>query len=145
MARKKTEDVEVYIPSTGEPSQKCEGSCFCGDTVFVALCHPTGIQFLFDNGKRRVKLNGNAANLIGEPKGVLPQGGFGLTEIARSDWEEILKTYGNMEIFKNGLCFAHEKKADVRAEADEKAELRHGREPIRIEDVKTEPVNSSEE
>lgn len=143
MARKKSDVADVYIPETGEPSQKCEGSFISGQTVLVALCHPQGIQFLFDNGKRRVKLNGNAANLVGQPKGILPQGGFGLTEISLDDWKAIQETYGNMEIFKNGLCFAREQRADIYAEADEKAELRHGREPVKIEDAKTAPAETA--
>ena len=129
---------EVYIPQTEEAKVQKKAGAATGNTVVVALCHPHGIQFILDGGKRRVKLNGNAANLAGQPKGILPIGGFGMTEISRADWEAIKATYGKMEIFKNGLCFAHEKRADVQAEADEKAELRHGREPI-----VTDPVDAT--
>lgn len=146
--KKKVEEVkqaDVYIPQTEaskSASSKVQGG---GNTVTVALCHPHGIQFILDGGKRRIKLNGNAANLAGQPKGILPIGGFGLTEIPEADWEAIKATYGKMEIFKNGLCFAHKKKSDTLAEADEKAELRHGREPINVEgddkDSKSDPVD----
>ena len=148
--RKKVEQVkpaEVYNPQAEVDkgsSSKVQGG---GNTVTVALCHPHGIQFILDGGKRRVKLNGNAANLIGQPKGILPVGGFGLTEISVDDWEAIKATYGRMEIFKNGLCFAHDKRNDTLAEADEKAELRHGREPIQVEgpeaESKTAPADMS--
>ena len=149
MARKKkieTQAADVYIPETAAAkSEKKAGATAGSNTVVVALCHPHGIQFILDGGKRRIKLNGNAANLAGQPKGILPIGGFGLTEISKADWEAIKATYGKMEIFKNGLCFAHEKKSDTLAEADEKAELRHGREPINVEgedkDSKSEPVD----
>ena len=145
MARRKAENVDVYIPETGEASQKTgEASCFSGDeTVVVALCHPQGIQFVLDGGKRRVRLNGNAVNLVGAPKGILPQGGFGLTTISKTDWDAIQATYGKMEIFKNGLCFAHGSRSDTLAEADEKAEVRHGREPVRVEDAKTAPADTA--
>lgn len=150
MARKKKIEtqavVDVYIPETAAAkAEKKAGATAGSNTVVVALCHPHGIQFILDGGKRRIKLNGNAANLAGQPKGILPIGGFGLTEIPASDWEAIKATYGKMEIFKNGLCFAHEKRSDTLAEADEKAELRHGREPIAVEgedkDSKSDPVD----
>ena len=137
---------DVYIPETAAAKdEKKAGAATGGNTVVVALCHPHGIQFILDGGKRRVRLNGNAANLAGQPKGILPLGGFGLTEIPVADWEAIKATYGRMEIFKNGLCFAHGKRADTLAEADEKAGLRHGREPVSVEgegkDCKSEPVD----
>lgn len=127
--------VNVYIPATGETKQvKCNmevAGAKPAKTVTVALCHPHGIQFIL--GKRRVVLNGNAANLAGLPKGSLPLGGYGLTVIDADDWAEIKRVYGNMEIFKNGLCFAHEARNDTLSEADEKAELRHGLEPVVVE------------
>lgn len=149
--RKKTAEqkpAEVYVPQT-EAAEKASSKPAQGggNTVTVALCHPHGIQFILEGGKKRVKLNGNAVNLIGQPKGILPIGGFGLTEISVSDWEAIKATYGNMEIFKNGLCFAHNKRNDTLAEADEKAELRHGREPVQVEgpeaESKTAPADMS--
>lgn len=102
------------------------------NTVVVALNRPTGIQFSMPDG-RKVLINGNAAHLRGEEKGVLPVGAFGLTTIDRDDWEYIKKTYGRMEVFENGLLFAAERKADAIDEAEEKAELRHGLEPINPE------------
>lgn len=122
---------EVYVPNAEDKKdhEKVQGS----GKIVVALCHPHGISFDVDGGKRRVVIKGNAANLFGQPKGVLPEGGFGLTEVAESDWEQIKKNYSDMEIFKNGLIFASDKKSDVLAEADEKAELRHGREPVSVD------------
>ena len=143
MAKKTNENENVYIPDAGSAAPK-GGAASGGDTVTVALCYPQGIQFLLDGGKRRVHLNGNAANLAGLPKGVLPRGGFGLTVIPRADWEAIKAAYGaRLPIFKNGLCFAHDSRADTIAEADEKAELRHGREPVAIDAAKTEPVDAA--
>lgn len=150
MSRDKKQKAEqaVYIPQTeSAEKQKVTQTAGSNGNVVVALCHPTGIQFLLDGGKRRVKLNGNAANLVGHPKGILPVGGFGLTEIPRSDWEAIKAHYGRMEIFKNGLCFAHDSRASVTAEADEKAELRHGREPVAVDGVEktavTDPADAA--
>ena len=141
--RKKDQQDSVYIPETQEDVQKA-GAGSNGNTVVVALCHPHGIQFLLDGGKRRVKLNGNAANLRGQAKGVLPVGGFGLTEIPEADWQAIQAAYGKMEIFTSGLCFASEKRRDVLAEADDKAELRHGREPVDVGALKTQPADMAE-
>lgn len=147
MAKKKnTEGTLVYIPKT-EAAEKAASAVFWdGETVLVALCHPQGIVFPLANNdgkKYRVKLNGNAADLIGKPKGVLPQGGFGLTTVKKTDWELIVATYGGMEIFKNGLCFAADDKASLMSEMDEKDEVRHGREPVKISDAQTEAVESA--
>lgn len=112
-------------------------------TVVVALNRATGIRFVMPDG-RKVLINGNAAHLRGKEKGVLPVGAFGLTTIAAADWEYIRKTYGGMEIFENGLIFAAERKADALDEADEKAELRHGIEPVDPENTATKPNDGKE-
>ncbi|MBD5417358.1 MAG: hypothetical protein HDR50_06810 [Desulfovibrio sp.] len=106
--------------------------------VAVALNRATGIQFSMPDG-RKVVINGNAAHLRGKEKGVLPVGAFGLTMVPATDWEYIKKTYGGMEIFQHGLIFAAERKADAVDEAAEKAELRHGIEPIDPENTTTKP------
>lgn len=112
-------------------------------TVAVALNRATGIQFAMPDG-RKVLVNGNAANLRGKEKGVLPVGAFGLTIIPSADWDYIKKTYGGMEIFQNGLIFASERKADAMDEAAEKAELRHGIEPVDPENTATTPGDARE-
>ena len=106
--------------------------------VAVALNRATGIQFAMPDG-RKIVINGNAAHLRGKEKGVLPVGAFGLTMVPAVDWEYIKKTYGGMEIFQNGLIFAAERKADAADEAAEKAELRHGIEPVNPENTATRP------
>lgn len=113
------------------------------NTVTVALNRATGIRFPLPDG-RAVLINGNAAHLRGREKGVLPVGGFGLTTIAADDWAYIKKTYGRMEIFENGLIFAAERKADAAAEAAEKANLRHGLEPVDPEKTATRPNTGKE-
>jgi len=145
MARKKKTDA-VYIPSQPSSEKKvAQGNG--GETVTVALCHPHGIRFMLDGGKRSVVINGNAANLVGMPMGKLPRGGFGLTTIQAADWEQIKTLYSGLEVFKNGLIFAHGKGQDVRAEADEKAELRHGLEPVEVEgagrNTRSEPMEGA--
>ena len=106
--------------------------------VAVALNRATGIQFALPDG-RKVLVNGNAASLRGKEKGVLPVGAYGLTLVPAADWEYIKKTYGGMEIFTHGLIFAAGRKADAADEAVEKAELRHGLEPVDPESTTTKP------
>ena len=111
------------------------------DTVMVALNRTTGITFPMPDG-RKVLIEGNAASLRGKEKGVLPVGAFGLTRVNADDWAYIEKTYGpHMEIFKSGLIFAQARKADAVDEADERAELRNGLEPV---DVKNDPKAQTE-
>lgn len=107
-------------------------------TVTVAFNRATGIRFPMPDG-RTVLINGNAADLRGREKGVLPVGAFGLTTIAADDWDYITRTWGRMEIFENGLIFAAERRADAADEAAEKAELRHGLEPADPEKTPTRP------
>lgn len=109
------------------------------DTVVVALNRASGIVFPMPDG-RRVIINGNAAHLRGKEKGILPVGGYGLTTIARADWEFIEKTYGpSMKIFESGLIFAADRKANAVDMADERVELRHGLEPLDPEKTQTRP------
>lgn len=117
-----------------------------GDKVFVGLNRATGILFdLAPNGDKRVHIYGNAEHLRGREMGILPVGAFGMTEVNRADWEEIAKRYGEMEIFKNGLIFAADSKADFVAMAEERKSLRHGLEPIDPADktLKTKPAERS--
>ena len=115
------------------------------DTVMVALNRTTGIMYPMPDG-RKVLIEGNAAGLRGKEKGVLPVGAFGLTRVNADDWAYIEKTYGpHMEIFKSGLIFAQARKADAVDEADERAELRNGLEPVDVENdpkAQTEPFQS---
>lgn len=132
MAKEQKKDVKAA------PTAPRAGQAKSQPTVTVALNRATGIQFLMPDG-RKVVINGNAADLRGREKGVLPVGGFGLTTIAAADWDYIKKTYGGMEIFENGLIFAAARQADAADEADEKAEFRHGLEPADPEKTPTRP------
>lgn len=126
------------VPETASQATKA-------DTVMVALNRTTGITFPMPDG-RKVLIEGNAANLRGKDKGVLPVGAFGLTRVNADDWAYIEKTYGpHMEIFKSGLIFAQARKADAVDEADEKSGLRNGLEPVDVENdpkAQTEPLQS---
>ena len=99
------------------------------DTVCVALNRPLGLSFRLPDG-RKVALNGNGAPLVGKEKGVLPVGTYGLTLINRDAWDYILKTYGEMKVFKNGLCFATNSRAESEQEAASRSDLRNGFEPV---------------
>lgn len=52
-----------------------------------------------------------------------------------------------MEIFRNGLIFAQARKADALDAANERAELRHGLEPVDVESdgngAKTTPFDGT--
>ena len=136
--RKETSGAEKSVQTGAEQSRR-------GNTVIVALNRPSGIVFGMPEG-RRVRVAGSAAHLRGREKGILPVGAVGLTEISADDWSYIEKTYGpHMELFRNGLIFAQARKADALDAADERAELRHGLEPVDVEsgrkDAKTTPFD----
>lgn len=117
--------------TTTELEEKKVKQATSPDMVFVALNRPTGIRYSLKNG-RTVEIGGNAAHLIGKDMGILPvKGGFGLTPIAKSDWEEIRATYGETALFKSGRIFAQEKQADALAQTRELKDTTSGLEPTR--------------
>ena len=137
MARKKKESVQP-APQNVQPSAGA------GRTVVVALNRAQGLDFPMPDG-RIVSIAGSNAGLRGQMTGVLPIGEFGLTEVAESDWLYIQKVWGEWRLFKNGLIFAQTKTEDAKAEAKEKAETRHGFEPVDPErQAKTEPAKAGE-
>lgn len=97
--------------------------------VFVALNRPAGICYLLRDG-RHVDIGSNAAPLFGTDRGILPgKGHFGITPVAKDDWEEIKATYGQTAIFKSGRIFAHDSRDDSLAHAREMKEAKSGLEP----------------
>ena len=140
MARKTTKKTPAAQPAP----QTVQPSAGAGRTVVVALNRVQGIDYPMPDG-RVVSIAGNAVGLRGQEMGVLPMGAYGLTEIREDDWLYIEKTWGEWKLFKSGLIFAQTKAEDARAEAKEKAELRHGFEPIDPErGAKTEPMKGGE-
>lgn len=111
------------------------------DTVCVALNRPTGIKFPMPDGSF-VEIKGNGAPLIGQETGKLPIGAYGLTIIKASDWDYIVKNFGGMKIFSEGLCFATKKKADAKEEAESRDDLRNGLEPVDVDKLKTKEAKN---
>lgn len=99
--------------------------------VLVSLKHPQGIVFTTPDN-RKVLINGNAAHLKGLKKGALPTGGFGLTTVSKADWEYIKKTYGGMNVFKNGLIFAQNDYASTMDMQKDNDEIKSGMEPVSV-------------
>ena len=140
MARKKKETTATAQPAP----QTVQPSAGTGRTVVVALCRAQGLDFPMPDG-RVVSIAGSNAGLRGQMTGILPIGEFGLTEVKEADWLYIKKTWAEWKLFKNGLIFAQTKTEDAKAEAKERAELRHGFEPIDPErQAKTEPAKAGE-
>ena len=83
-----------------------------------------------NGNKRAIVFNGNATNLVGKDRGILPIGAYGVTlGVPREAWEWVKTHYQNMELIKNGLLFVSETR-NVRREAEERVDLRHGFEPV---------------
>lgn len=96
----------------------------------VVVCLNLAHSLVFDVGNKKIKINGSNENLRGANEGILSIGKFGESIIDRQDWEEIVRQYGNMTIFKNGLIFAQNDSASARAKAKELKDTRHGLEPV---------------
>ena len=114
------------------------------DTVVIGLNFPLSIEFEIPaagGGAKKIKINGNAVQLRGLDMGVLPTGGqYGLTfGISRADWEAVCEKYRNMPIFRSGLIFAVGTAAEAKKEADSRADMRNGYEPIDPYKARTAP------
>lgn len=96
----------------------------------VVVCLNLAHSLVFDVGDKKIKINGSNENLRGANEGILSIGKFGESIIDRQDWEEIVRQYGNMTIFKNGLIFAQNDTASARAKEKELKDTRHGLEPV---------------
>lgn len=104
-----------------------------GDTVTVCLNYPRNIKYYVpdrNGNKQAIIFNGNATNLRGKDRGVIPIGAYGVTlGVPKEAWDWIQTHYKDSELLKQGLLFAS-KTRDVRKEAEERVDLRHGFEPV---------------
>lgn len=112
------------------------------DTVIVASNHVKTLVFRLPGG-RRVSIAGNTAGLVGLPKGQVPAGAYGFTEVAKADWDYIKAGWADFEPIKNGLLFAASDRGRAEDEAKEKAALRNGHEPVEPASAKTEAAKAA--
>lgn len=107
-------------------------------TVFANLA--TGHVFNLP-GKRTLRINGVPVSSLVTARGEsLPAGQYGETYgVREEDWEYVMKTYHSMAMFKNGLVFAEADSNRGQDIADERHELRHGREQFNPEKGVTKP------
>lgn len=136
-------DGEVIGGETEETVEEAPAQT-SGDTVTVCSNYPRDLKFMVpDNFGRQVAvvIKGNATNLRGKEKGIIPIGGYGVTTgVPKDAWEWILKHRPDDEFIKKGLVFATTA-AKARAAAKERAELRHGFEPADTKKANSRPYN----
>lgn len=134
-------DGEVIGGETEETAEEAPVQT-SGDTVTVCSNYPRDLKFMVpDNFGRQVAvvIKGNATNLRGKEKGIIPIGGYGVTTgVPKDAWEWILKHRPDDEFIKKGLVFATTA-AKARATAKERAELRHGFEPADTKKANSRP------
>lgn len=113
-----------------------------GDTVVVLLNYPRDVKFMVPDGRGRMHpiiINGNAGNLKGKEKGVIPVGAFGVTTGVPADaWKWIQKHHCDNPLLLKGLMFSTDANK-ARKAAEERQELRHGYEPVDPEKGKSRP------
>ncbi len=104
-----------------------------GDTVCVCSNYPFDIKYRVPDASGRYRdivFKGNASNLRGKEKGILPIGAYGVTtNVPREAWDWILKHRPDEPAIKNGNLFATSA-SKARAAAEERKDVRHGYEPI---------------
>lgn len=104
------------------------------DTIIVALNFPSPVTFdiTASNGETvKVRINGNAENLRGTQKGVLPDvGTYGKTSIKKWQWEAIKEKYRRHPLIKNGLLVSASEALSIDAMLADMSTIRNGREPF---------------
>ena len=81
-----------------------------------------------------VRIHGSGFTLAGADAKILPGvGAYGMTQIDADVWDAIVKKYGEMEIFKNGLIKAGASEKAKQAAKEEVAEKDNGQSPASAE------------
>jgi len=81
-----------------------------------------------------VRVHGSGFPLAGNSPKVLPGiGAYGMTQIDADLWDAIVKKYGEMDIFKNGLIKAGASEKAKQAAKEEVAEKDNGQSPASAE------------
>lgn len=94
------------------------------------------IVFEVDKGGKpaQIRIHGSGFPLAGADAKILPGiGAYGMTQIDADIWEEIVKQYGEMEIFKNGLIKAGASEKAKAAAKEEVASKDNGQSPASAE------------
>jgi hypothetical protein len=81
-----------------------------------------------------IRIHGSGFSLVGTDAKILPGvGAYGMTQIDADVWEEIVKRYGEMDIFKNGLIKAGASEKAKAAAKEEVAAKDNGQSPESVE------------
>ena len=90
------------------------------------------IVFEVDKGGKpaQIRIHGSGFSLAGADAKILPGvGAYGMTQIDADVWDAIVKQYGDMEIFKNGLIKAGASEKAKAAAKEEVAAKDNGQSP----------------
>ncbi len=113
-----------------------QNTCF----VFYNSVHP--IKFSLANN-REITILGSPLSEIYNPSGSkFIQGKFGISEILKSEWDEIVNLYGSMEIFQTKRIFASPTKDYGISQAKEQANQKNSAEQIDVKTTLSKPENS---
>ena len=94
------------------------------------------IVFEVDKGGKpaQIRIHGSGFPLAGADAKILPGvGAYGMTQVDSDVWEEIVKRYGDMDIFKNGLIKAGASEKAKAAAKEEVSAKDNGQSPESVE------------
>ena len=140
---------ELALTRGDSDADRSEGAAPASDAadyVYVYANLPSGQIFTLPGGVT-VAIKGVPASLLRGPDGERLKGGkYGVTRVKRADWEAVLRLYGGMGLFREGLIFAANGEYDGAKEAEVRRDMRHGLEPLDPESrkVKTRPASREE-
>ncbi|MDR2075637.1 MAG: hypothetical protein LBP61_01700 [Desulfovibrio sp.] len=93
-----------------------------------------------------VTIRGFTVSGLRKPGGGFFAGGkYGVTPVPEDKWREVMRVYGKMKIFLNGLVFDAPSLERGQAMARERGGLRHGYEPVDPESQRTKTSPKAED
>jgi len=101
------------------------------NVVYVFANLPNAQSFKLGDGKV-ITITGMPISKLKTPGGGFFAGGkYGVTVVENADdWKEVVRIYGNMSMFKNGIIFAASSLEEGKVMARRSGSLRHSFEPV---------------
>lgn len=100
------------------------------EVVYVFANLQSGQSFKLSDGSTVTIAGVPVSRLKGVDGQSFAGGKYGVTKVPAEQWNEVMKIYGKMKIFVNGLVFAASSLERGKAMARERGGLRHGYEPV---------------
>lgn len=125
--KKEYEAEQLEIDNVGVTEESEDQS---DSVVYVFANLENGQKFKLPSGEE-VVIQGMPVSKLKDYNGnAIPGGKYGVTKVNASAWEQVVRIYGTMRMFKNNLVFSAASLKEGKAQARTLGGLRHGFEQI---------------